>query len=161
MCLFNQVGFYCYVMYKWQPTPSLFRALLDAEYQHQWVPPGIHILFLKMLLQAQSSAVHVWAPEIALRAAGTRAFCLRMIKGCSHWTGAHCNQDGACSLTQQHLQERTGQSKSACIFKNSCGFIFASLLLTLSHLKNKDISSHRAICEDVQQFFVVEKNQNM
>lgn len=109
----------------------------------------------------KSSAVHVWAPEIALRAAGTRAFCLRMIKGCSQWTGAHCNQDGACSLTQQHLQERTGQSKSACIFKNSCGFIFASLLLTLSHLKNKDISSHRAICEDVQQFFVVEKNQNM
>lgn len=44
-------------MYKWQPTPSLFRALLDAEYQHQWVPPGIHILFLKMLLQAQSSQV--------------------------------------------------------------------------------------------------------
>jgi len=60
---------------------------------------------------------------------------------------------------QQHLQGRTGQSKSACIFKTTCGFILASLLLTLLRLKNEDISSHRAVSEDDQQFSLVEKNQ--
>lgn len=104
-------------------------------------------------------AVHVWVPEIALRAAGMGAFCLQMIKGRSPWTGAHCNQDGARSVMQQHLQGRTGQSKSACIFKTTCGFILASLLLTLLRLKNEDISSHIAVSEDDQQFSLVEKNQ--